>query len=197
MAPPGKVEITAPETERMLNVALVYQDTLSLKWATQVCDQLAQRVGKESVRRTWWEISRLSDPGMLEDAVLSAMQADVIIVSVYDAEELPFALCVWISIWLSRRTPSAGALVALISLPEQPDSQTFRAQNYLRAVARTARMDFLLRERMRTVTSHGFVYVEKNADKTNATTQLLQEVLSQNHNTDWGIDEPRGATKAA
>ena len=189
--------MATPATKRVLNVALVYQDVPSLKWATQVCDRLAQRVGKESIRRTCWEIGRLSDPGKLEDAVLATTQADVIIVSVYDADELPFALCVWTSIWLPRRAPSAGALVALISLPEQPNAQTFRAQNYLRAVARTARMDFLLRERMLAVTSHGFFYVEKNAEKTNATTQMLQEVLGQNHNNDWEIYEPRGAAKAA
>jgi hypothetical protein len=179
--PSDEAEFVPPEAENALNVALVYQDIPTRKWATQVCDQVTQLAGKDAVRCTWWEISRLSDPEMLKDAVLTTMQADVILISIYNAEELPVDLCVWIDAWLPRRSLQTGALIALISVPGQTSAQLEHARGYLRAVAHKGRLDFLLRERRLPVASRGYLYMEKLTEQPNPATSVVQKALSHEH----------------
>jgi hypothetical protein len=179
--PSGEAEFAPPEMEYALNVALVYQDAPTRKWANQVCDRVTQITGKDAVRCTWWDINRLSDPEVLKDAVLTTMQADVILISIYDAKELPIDLCVWIDAWLPRRSLPTGALIALISVPGQMSAQLEHARGYLRAAARKGRLDFLLRERKLPVSSRGYFCVEKLTEQTNPTTSVVQKALSRDH----------------
>jgi hypothetical protein len=81
------------------------------------------------------------------DAVQAAAKADVLVVSIRDAGELPVDLYVWIDAWMPRRTRRPGAMVALIGVPPQPDPQSGRAHKYLEAVSRRVGLDFLPRER--------------------------------------------------
>ena len=178
---PEEVEFAPPETEYALNVALVYQNIPTRKWATQVCDQVTRLAGKDAVRCTGWEIGRLRDPEVLRDAVLTTMQADVILISIYDTNELPIDLCVWIDEWLPRRTLPTGALIALISVPGQVSAELEHARGYLRTVARKGRLDFLLRERRLPAASRGYFYIEKLTERTNPTTSVVQRALSRDH----------------
>lgn len=177
------VDFTPSETEPgyALNVAMVYQDALTRKWATQVCDQVTRLAGKDAVHCTQWEIRRLNDLCVLKDAILMTMVADVILVSVYDAEELPKDFRVWMDAWLARRYLPTGALIALISARGEKSSQTKPARDYLRAAARKGRLDFLLRERRLPVKSRGYFLVEKAADWTDPAASVLQEALSNEH----------------
>jgi hypothetical protein len=179
--PLEELEFVPSETEYALNVVLVYQDAPTRKWATQVCDQVTRLAGKDAVRCTWWEVGRLSDPEVLKDAVMTTMQADVILISIYDTKELPIDLCVWIDAWLPRRTLPTGALIALISVPGQVSAQLEHARGYLRAVARKGRLDFLLRERKLPAASRGYFYMEKLTERTNPTTSVVQKALSYEH----------------
>jgi hypothetical protein len=179
--PSDELEFAPPETEYALNVVLVYQDAPTRKWATQVCDQVSSLAGKDAVRCTCWEIGRLSDPEGLKDAVLTTMQADVILISIYDAKELPVDLCVWIDAWLPRRSLPTGALIALISVPGETAAQLEHARGYLRAVALKGRLDFLLRERKLPEASRGYFYVEKLTEWTSPTTSVVQKALSLDH----------------
>ena len=61
---------------------------------------------------------------VLKDAILMTMVADVVLVSIYDAEELPEDFRVWMDAWLARRYLPAGALIALISRPGELNAQT-------------------------------------------------------------------------
>jgi hypothetical protein len=176
-----ELEFVPSETGYGLNVAVVYQDTPTRKWATQVCGHVTQVAGKDAVHSTWWDISRLSDPEVFKDAVLMTMVADVILVSINDAEELPIDLCVWIDAWLPRRYVPMGALIALITKPEQPGDQMNHARDYLRTVAHKGRLDFLLRERRLPVTSRGYFYMEKPAEWADFTTSVVQEALNDEH----------------
>ena len=180
-APSDEVEFVPPEMEYALNVALVYQDAPTRKWAAQVCDRVTRLAGKNAVRCTWWEIGRLSDPEVLKDAVLTTVPADVILISIYDAEELPVDLCVWIDAWLPRRSLPTGALIALISVPGQTSARLEHARGYLRAVARKGRLDFLLRERKLPAASRGYLYIEKLTEQTNPATSVVQKALSRDH----------------
>jgi hypothetical protein len=179
--PSKEPEFAPPETEYALNVALVYQDAPTRKWANQVCGQVTRLAGKDAVRCTWWDISRLNDPEVLKDAVLTTMQADVILISIYNTKELPVDLCVWIDAWLPRRSLQTGALIALISVPGQTSAQLEHARGYLRAVARKGRLDFLLRERKLPVASRGYFSMEKLTEWTSPATSVVQKALSYEH----------------
>ena len=187
------VDFAPSETEPgyALNVAMVYQDTLTRKWATQVCDQVTQLAGKDAVHCHQWEISCLRDLCVLKDAILMTMVADVILVSIYDAEELPKDFRAWMDAWLARRYQPTGALIALISVPGELSAQTKKpARDYLRAVARKGRLDFLLRERRLPVTSRGYFFMEKVTEWTDSKASVFQKALSDEHRNLASLKQP-------
>jgi len=55
------------------------------------------------------------------------------------------------------------------------------AREYLRAIARRGRLDFLLRERRLPVTSRGYFFMEKATEWTDPAASVLQEALSNEH----------------
>ncbi len=135
-----------PETPYALNVAVVYQDLLTREWAAQVCDHAASLVGSESIHSTWWGLSRFHDPRVLADAAVEALQADLVIVSVYDNGEWPAALDAWLVAWLPHRRLPAAALVALLGVADQPATRHRRVAEQLQRTAHTHGLEFFLRE---------------------------------------------------
>lgn len=146
--------MTSDESAFTLNVAGIYQDTLTRDWAMQTCRPVAQLAGEERVRNMWYNAHSLSDQGILQDAVRAALTADVIMVSVYAADELPLDLYVWFEAWLPRRPARVGALTALIGVAEPADPQFIRTLRYLQAVAHKAQLDFVPQERKRPTADH-------------------------------------------
>jgi hypothetical protein len=145
---------TAPdESEYCLNVAGVYQDSVTRDWAVQTCRRATQMAGEERVQYTWHDVNSLSDHRILVDAICAALAADVIVVSIYAADELPLDLYVWSAAWLPRRHARMGALTALIGVTEALDSQFESTHEYLQALARKARLDFVPHARMRPLAS--------------------------------------------
>ena len=134
------------------------QDLTALKLGMQVlakqrpCPRLVRgRIGKleglidslmRDIHRLAWELrpAALDDFGLEmalrryadEWAALSGVPAD---------------LDLWFEAWLPRRAGRAGALVALIGVPPQPDIQSGRAHACLETVARRAGLDYMPRER--------------------------------------------------
>lgn len=143
--------IASAESGCVLILAGVYQDSVTRGWALETCRRATQVAGEERVQNTWYNAGSLSDPGILLDAVRAALVADVIVVSVYAAEELPLDLYVWIDAWLPRRRSRAGALAALIGVAEPLNAQSVRTHEYLQAVARKGQLDFIPQERKRPV----------------------------------------------
>ena len=125
------------------NIAVVYQDALTEDWARQLCGPVTQKFGAENVRHTWHNVNSLSEPGVRLQAVRAALTADVIVVSIHAADELPLELYAWITAWLPRRISRVGTLAALIGVARQPDSQAARTHQYLQAVARRGQLDFI------------------------------------------------------
>ena len=144
----------APDEEGYtLSIAGVYQDRVTRGWALQKCRRATQLAGAEHVQNTWHDVHSLSDPAILLQAVRAAVMADVIVVSVYAADELPLGLCLWFAAWLPRRLPRTGALTALIGVTQPSDSQYVRTVEYLQAAASRAQLDFIPQERKRPVAS--------------------------------------------
>ena len=145
---PSEPAARAPnESEPALSVVTVYQDPLTRYWATELWDRVGHAIGNEGIWRQSWRISELTVPWVYSDAVQAAAAADVLVVSVRDSGEWPMSLHLWIDAWLPQRAGRAGALVALIGVPGQPNAGCGRAHPYLAAVAREAGLDFLPRER--------------------------------------------------
>jgi hypothetical protein len=161
----GRMEADSLEPKYSLNIVSIYQDVLTGVWASQVCDQVAQRAEKNTIHSTWWKTSHLSNPKVLTYAALTAVQADVILVSIYDVGKLPVQLCMWIDEWLPRRSLPMGALITLFTVPGESGTQSNHAREYLRAIAQKSRMDFLLREHRLPIASRGFFYMEKAAER--------------------------------
>ena len=136
------------ETEPALTVATVYQDPLTRHWATELWDRVGRLVGQGDICHQSWRIGDLTAAQVFTSAVKAAAKADVLVISVRDAGELPVNLYVWIDAWMPRRAMRPGAMVALIGVPPQPDTHSGRTHKYLEAVTRRVGLDFLPRERM-------------------------------------------------
>lgn len=126
-----------------LAMTVVYEEAATRKWSRDLYERVAKLSGGVTVRGTWWRISDLSEPGVLAGAVSTAMRADLLVVATCGSEGLPLPFYVWVNSWLSHRLNSAGALIALMGMPQAASSQQGRVVQYLREVARQARLDFL------------------------------------------------------
>jgi len=140
---PDEVTVGPTESEYALNIVGVYQDPLTQSWGMPMCRLATQLAGEDHIRNKWFDVHSLNDLGILLEAVRAALVADVIVISVYAADELPLGLYVWIDAWLPRRTSREGALTALIGADEPQDPLSFRTREYFQAVARKAQLDFI------------------------------------------------------
>jgi hypothetical protein len=142
-----KTAPTANDAEYALRIVLVYQDDQTRKWAAEVCTRVRQLAGEESVRPTWLNLRSFNQPAVLADAISQASRADVIVVAIRAAAELPLAFYYWADAWVPHRSGEPGALVALIGLPEQQRGDADETRDCLRALARRGRLDLMVEER--------------------------------------------------
>ena len=129
-----------------LNVALVHQDAFTRQWAGQVRDLMAEVAGPDAVRYTEWKISDLSEPRVYWEGVAALAHADVIVVSLYEAERLPPAFYLWVNLWLQERSGVPGALVALVVPPEESNAWVNETRRYLAAVASQGQLELFIQE---------------------------------------------------
>jgi hypothetical protein len=188
-----EVSIASDESGHTLNIAGVYQDRVTQDWAMQTCHWATQMARAGRVHNSWFNVNSLGDSGIFVDAVCAALLADVIVVSVYAADELPLDLCAWFEAWLPRRAARVGALTALVGVAEPLDSQSARTFEYLQAVARKGQLDFIPQERKRPVASPA-ASVGLITEATGATAQALQEHCgprydAYTHWDHWGLNE--------
>lgn len=130
----------------VLNVALVYQDALTRQWAGQLRDRMTALVGQELVHCTDWKIGDLLEPRVFGEGVAALAQADVIVISLYEAERLPATFYLWVNVWLQQRSGLPGALVALVVPPEEVTFGANETRRYLCAVASQGGLEFVIQE---------------------------------------------------
>jgi len=163
-----------------LNIAGVYQDRVTRDWALRTCRRATRLAGEESIQSKWFHANSLGDPAFLGDAVHAALSADVIVVSVYAANELPLDLYVWIDAWLPRRPSRVGALRALVGVAKPRQPQSVRTLGYLQAVARKAQLDFIPQER-RLPVPHTSASIKRVAPGAGATAPAFPEFHHQRY----------------
>jgi hypothetical protein len=108
-----------------------------------MCRLVTQLAKEDLIQNKWFDVRSLNDTGILLEAVRAALEADVIVITAYAADELPLNLYVWIDAWLPRRGSRVGALTALIGAAEPLNCQPVHPLHYLQAVARRAQLDFI------------------------------------------------------
>jgi hypothetical protein len=182
------------EGEYALNVAVTYEDPFAGAWASDLCERVARLVGSKSLARHFWRMEDLTHPQVFPEAIQAAAEADIIIVSVYATEELPLDLYAWIDAWLPRRLQENGVLVALIGAAEAADGKPSHAHEYLRAVARRGRLDFLPQHRLLPKEALRLGSMNENGiqERAYTTAKVLSHALhagSAPLSSGWGIDE--------
>ena len=145
----SEVAISSPKAGYALNVAVVYQDAYTRQWAGRVRDLMAGVVGQDAIRCTEWKISDLVEPRAYWEGVAALAHADVIVVSLHEADRLPAAFYLWVNLWLQERFVRPGVLVALLNPPEDSNSGAIETRRYLSAVANQGHLEFLIHERNR------------------------------------------------
>jgi len=142
-----KLVTISPDAKTALNVTMVYEDDETREWAREAFERVVKLAGEQPMRPTWWRLSNLSQPGVLAAASSTAMRADVIIVAVRAAEGLPLPFYAWINAWSPNRLQLNGVLVALLGAPQVKNQRSGRVGDFLRTIAKQARLHLLLETR--------------------------------------------------
>jgi hypothetical protein len=150
---PGAPAKSPNESDYVLNIVGVFQDHLTRQWAARSFRRATKLAGEQRIQKSWFSANSLSNPAILVEAVEATLAADVIVVSLYAADELPVDIYVWFDAWLPRRRSRGGALAAVVGVDAPLQTQSLRTFNYLEAVARKAQLDFIANERLRPVAS--------------------------------------------
>jgi hypothetical protein len=137
-----------PASECAMEITVVYDDAQTHAWAVQVYQKIQGILGAQAVRPTWWNVADLAEPGVLAGAVSKAIRSDLIVVAVGCSEGLPLPFYFWVNAWLPHRVNGVGALVGLLAAPVHKTTQSGRLKRYLQSVARRARMDWIVGERI-------------------------------------------------
>jgi hypothetical protein len=137
-----------PASDCAMEITVVYDEPQTHTWAEDVYQKIQGTLGAQAVRGTWWNVADLAEPGVLAGAVSKAIRSDLIIVAVSCSEGLPLPFYFWVNAWLPHRVNGVGALVALLAAPVHKTAQSGRLKRYLQSVARRARMDWMVGERI-------------------------------------------------
>ncbi len=186
-----QVTTAATATENSLSIMVVYQDSVTHGWAMQKCRRAMQLVGREYVHCRWWQLDLLSHPQVLQEAIMDAAQADILIVAVYATAQVPPALSEWCEGILAHRNHQEGALVALLGLPEQANSRHCELADYLKTSAAKAGLDFLPQE-FKVPAGSATFFMQEMAQRATTVTPLLSEILNYEHSSRpprWGLNE--------
>jgi hypothetical protein len=142
-----KVVTVSADTKCALNVTMLYEDDQTREWAREAYNRVLKLAGEQPVRPTWWRLSNLDQPGVLAAASSTAMRADVIVVAVRAAEGLPLAFYAWTNFWSANRQQLNGVLVAMLGTPQIKNQRSGRVGDFLRTVAKQARLHLLIEQR--------------------------------------------------
>ena len=98
------------------SVVVVYEDSASRDVAIRVCKNL-ERTFEHEVRFdcSWWRFKYLADPEISQLATQAALEANLILVAIDLADDLPMEVTAWFEQWSSFRidTDVSAALVVI------------------------------------------------------------------------------------
>lgn len=139
--------LLATRRDEPLEAALVYEDSSTRQWASELYGSLERLANGQLVRSTWWNVGDFCHSGVLAGAVSKAMRAELIVVALRASEGLPLPFYFWVNAWLPHHLSGTGLLVGLLGATPSRQPEAGRVREYLRNLARQGRLKFLLQER--------------------------------------------------
>jgi len=130
-----------------LNVAIAFEDFSAGVHVQRTFQGLfdADRRPLQFDMRNAWKFDFLRLTELREAAIAETVRADLIIVSMHAAKELPATVKWWMETALERREGDPGALVLLYKGNCQDGSNPSAAETYLRRCARKGGLDFFVK----------------------------------------------------
>lgn len=179
-----------PAAEAAINLAVIYEDGSTREWARAACKLVNELAGVDCMRSRAWSVTQLNDPAVFPKAARTAALADVIILALHAAAELPALLCAWFEVWLPLRDRPVGALVSLMDVNGKSKIVPFDVRNYLGAVAQRGRLDLLIEEQKLPAPPTKTVLSEKNPESLGARFDSAdQESNPYERWNHWGIND--------
>lgn len=130
------------KTSRVKRIAIIYETAAIREHAVKFCERLAEERKSAAIEMNWWSFQLLGQPALRSEAVEKAAEADVVVVAMNAAGDLPEEIKYWIEHWLNKRGEREGAVVGLLQREDPHGVASFR-EIYLRHAARRAGMDYL------------------------------------------------------
>ena len=131
----------------LLNVALVYEDSIAGSRALRTFRNLFD-TGADPVEfnlHNAWKFDFLRIQRLREAAIAETVRADLVIISMGDARELPPPVKDWLEASLEQRDGDPGALVLLHEARRRDESTPLPVETHLAECAGRAGMDFFLK----------------------------------------------------
>jgi uncharacterized protein YcaQ len=123
-------------------VSAACEDSSTSTRADEFCRGLFRELAPScTIAKEMWLFNQLCVPGLRAIAASEAALAQLIIISVHHAEDLPDGVKSWINQWLGQRKNHSVVLLALFDPVYQGVSSSMRG--YLQDVAKRGGMEFL------------------------------------------------------
>ena len=130
------------ETKRLVLLA-AFEDSVTGMRVKEFCQGLSRNLGQQcQIIEHVWLFSTFRLRELQEIAAEEASAADLVIISVHQAEGLPDEVKSWIELWLSHKGARHAILLALLDPGYEEVPRPTQA--YLQDVARRGDMEFLI-----------------------------------------------------
>jgi hypothetical protein len=124
-------------------VVVVYEDMAAHERAMEMAHRLAAECAEDpSLVFRSWNFRELAEPGRSREAIESAANAEVIVISGH-GNDLPVAVSAWLEACAAARARSEGALALLLAEPFMLSAASGAIMAKLEHAARVLRMDFV------------------------------------------------------
>jgi hypothetical protein len=178
------------DTRPVLEVVVLYEDTVTRDRALQVCDHLAVELEDEvKLQFTWWRLDFLLDARIAWEATEAAVRAGMIVFSLHLGNSFPPPLQHWIASWADDRDAGEGAVVGLIGLGTEPSNWTSPRHQLLAKLAGRAGMDYLPQGHFNP-DEISAAAMSSVGERAHSLTPVLKDILTQPHpSSHWGLNE--------
>jgi len=169
-------------------IVIAYETFASGMRAKGVSERLAAQLETEfDINSDVWKFDMLRHSRLREQAATDAAEADMIIISVGRAPELPTHVSDWVESWLPRKKGGQAALVALLDQHQEADGDLPPLATYLQEMAEKGSMDFFCkagdwREQL-------FENIIEDKPHPNRRSSKFEEALHRDSWRGWGINE--------
>lgn len=134
---PGKVPL-----KPAIEVLLLYEDLSTALRAKLSLDRLSLHLGAEAgISTRLWRLDLLSQPLLAEQAVIEAVAAHVIVLSLHGCPHIRTEVRNCLNRWLEHKADRPYALAALLDAETGSPGSPGSAISYLKGIAKTAGAD--------------------------------------------------------